>query len=1337
MDSKDLLQDLHFQLSNAGSGCFIQFRENKIVRRDHLQLDIEDRTIMTEKWVAQVERHNRQRSLSVDSYFGAVSICDKLKKSFLKPCIVSDNDLEDLRVRIAQIRLEDSDCNIVSDQNNLGPPTDNYNQNSNNFLLPESRPLVPRFRSKTVPFLDFSPSRLNEENIGLLKSTENLCQNFCAMQSVDLIKDILFDENRNVISCQDCQTNSNSKPEIGVKSSSLRESIIPCPNQLVEIKPAKVEEKSSFRCESLFPHSDELKRKGNKKISPNKIVGCYENVESYLKTQFDLLREDFIRPLKEGIADYQYQRIKTGVIPNEVKNLNLHHDVRVIEPRIRDNKLGIAIDMGFPLSEKIGDKNFMEGSLVLLTPNHFKDIFVGTVLFRQFLPRSVQRIERNGRSLRRNRGRKSNILIVQLHAVSHFLPGFRRQKFMLAESQAFFQPFYYVMKIFQGMTNEDVPMQEHIIGSEIKCDVGSPSYLGKNTEYFLENAVKLKVLEDDWPSAEVLNVNDSQLVALKKALCNKLVLIQGPPGTGKTYLGCKVAKALLQNRQVWNKEGNQPMLLMCQTNHALDQFMELLIPVSKKLMRIGCQSKSAILAPYNIREWLKKGRRKTAPDAAKQRNELKSVGSNVRACHAELSKVASHGILNLQTLVSFGVVDTKFSECFINPANFLMWLEEERYSEPPDCSVKRVCSCAKMEMKCYKHSEETALLSKENAEDMKCLFLQSDNNQTEPNIVKGVPFEYVLNLHDLEMYLKEKKIESKMAGAHESGLCNSSIILEDRLNFFQKKMMKRNTAYSPPVGFECLWVLSPNDRWSLYRYWVRHLERTLQEHLELLETHYMSLSSAVDQSKQLEKLEAMRQAELVGMTTSAAARLYPVLRELHCPIALVEEAAEVHESHIVATITKHCQHLILLGDHKQLRPRPASYALSKTHFTDVSLFERLALNKTVPINTLLTQHRMQPQISALIRPSIYAELGDHQCTKNRDHVLGLKKNVFFFSHFWHECKNLLTGSYRNSEEAKMAVQLARYLIKHKYTTDEVCILTAYREQISTIEANCMLYPELENLRVLTVDNFQGEECRIVILSLVRNNCENQIGFLKIKNRVCVALSRARDGLFMLGNIDLLSRNSELWSLVHRTLLQNDSVGHSFPLGCSRHPEKTKLVSCADEFSYYLESGGCQLTCMFRLVCGHFCRKKCHPDDRLHLSLRCQEACQRTCPSGHKCSKKCCDDCGDCDSIVWKLLPCGHKALIKCSLDINNYRCGIPIKKRMEPCSHSLFLQCWMPPIGRKYCPDQCQSVLKCGHRCPLRCNSIKHPNHDEMKCKCEDTSNFYNYRNIGKVQSHT
>jgi superfamily I DNA and/or RNA helicase len=57
---------------------------------------------------------------------------------------------------------------------------------------------------------------------------------------------------------------------------------------------------------------------------------------------------------------------------------------------------------------------------------------------------------------------------------------------------------------------------------------------------------------------------------------------------------------------------------------------------------------------------------------------------------------------------------------------------------------------------------------------------------------------------------------------------------------------------------------------------------------------------------------------------------------------------------------------------------------------------------------------------------------------------------------------------------------------------------------------------LDKVKVTVVDNFQGEENDIILISLVRSNSEAKTGFLKIENRVCVALSRAKMGFYIIG-----------------------------------------------------------------------------------------------------------------------------------------------------------------------------------------------------------------------------
>ena len=69
--------------------------------------------------------------------------------------------------------------------------------------------------------------------------------------------------------------------------------------------------------------------------------------------------------------------------------------------------------------------------------------------------------------------------------------------------------------------------------------------------------------------------------------------------------------------------------------------------------------------------------------------------------------------------------------------------------------------------------------------------------------------------------------------------------------------------------------------------------------------------------------------------------------------------------------------------------------------------------------------------------------------------------------------------------------------------------------------------------VLIIPNhflLQGQENDIILVSLVRSNNENKIGFLSQKNRICVAISRARCGLYLFGNQAQLEYKSSVWKV---------------------------------------------------------------------------------------------------------------------------------------------------------------------------------------------------------------
>lgn len=83
----------------------------------------------------------------------------------------------------------------------------------------------------------------------------------------------------------------------------------------------------------------------------------------------------------------------------------------------------------------------------------------------------------------------------------------------------------------------------------------------------------------------------------------------------------------------------------------------------------------------------------------------------------------------------------------------------------------------------------------------------------------------------------------------------------------------------------------------------------------------------------------------------------------------------------------------------------------------------------------------------------------------------------------------------------------------------------------------------QQVKCIVVDKYQGEENDIILLSLVRSNKDANIGFLKTENRVCVALSRAKKGLYIIGNMENLAMSSpNLWGNIRMNLQKQNAIG---------------------------------------------------------------------------------------------------------------------------------------------------------------------------------------------------
>jgi len=144
---------------------------------------------------------------------------------------------------------------------------------------------------------------------------------------------------------------------------------------------------------------------------------------------------------------------------------------------------------------------------------------------------------------------------------------------------------------------------------------------------------------------------------------------------------------------------------------------------------------------------------------------------------------------------------------------------------------------------------------------------------------------------------------------------------------------------------------------------------------------------------------------------------------------------------------------------RQLRPKVNSYSLQveseRGYDLNRSLFERLVL-KGFPHATLTEQHRMRPEISALVRELTYPELTDAATTRGRDDIRGLQDNIIFVNHAHPEDNESKVGdrgdsgsqtSKENSYEVGMVLEIVRYLAQQGYGTDDIVILTPYLGQL--------------------------------------------------------------------------------------------------------------------------------------------------------------------------------------------------------------------------------------------------------------------------------------------------
>ncbi|KAI1902280.1 hypothetical protein AGOR_G00043080 [Albula goreensis] len=1209
----------------------------------------------------------------------------------------------------------------------------------------------------------------------------------------------------------------------------------------------------SFRRMSVFPTYNDFHANERPFLRPNKVGETFRDSETYLDTHFRLLREDFLKPLRDGIShllQFDGKDLRRG----RFDDIRMYFSTRILFPVCTPK--GILYQVQFDVKNlKMvnweSSKRLLYGALVCLSVDGFESMVFATVANRD-----VKQLKEGITTLSFTEESRLKLADVSPN-----------DSFLMVETMAFFEAYRHVLEGLQEMSARDLPMQRYIVSCEE--DISPPGYLqGHRHDYSLQALMnddplktvhnekslplkqreKLSVLRsflsksstsgsddtqeremvgdildpNDWPSQKDLGLDDSQMKAVQLALTKELAIIQGPPGTGKTFVGLKIVKALLDNASIWGSALGSPILVVCYTNHALDQFLEGILRFMKrssgKLVRVGGRSSSEKLKELSLTNLRRRDNfKRDLPgylramycELSDQRRDMqRKIGQK-----AALFESAGKGVLHESVLGDYilslhgmslengqpgGMGESRRKR---TRSLMLDWLgismlshgsrqmEVVDYSEESEEDEEERMSVSSDGFR--EPEEESWNLSPSEIPDGMDVddadLYQSGGEEVDENSgipgadddesLSGEEYSITNSADDIaratEVLSLAEPVENEDAAsivaseATDGDVADLLQVTEEAEQLQAERMMEGDDvhehiqnarrrlaatqrlvlAYVPGEdqekeeeegkpddfneGWEItremkkklknvvkqelqktdhmleedamlitdLWALPYKQRWRLYRLWLSKYRSEIRSMVLQYENEYQGIVRRIDELRNREDETVLRNASVIGMTTTCAARYRRVLQNIQPRIVVVEEAAEVLEAHIVTTLTSACQHLILIGDHQQLRPSATVYELARNFNLEVSLFERL-IRMDVPYVRLDYQHRMRPEIARLLTPHIYDKLENHISVNLYENIKGVSTNVFFLDHKELE-EHIQEGrSHQNMHEAVFVKSLCYYLICQGYKPSQITVLTTYTGQLFCLK-KIMPKSKFEGVNLCVVDRFQGEENDIIILSLVRSNKEGKTGFLKIPNRVCVALSRAKKGLFCIGNMTMLS-SVPLWSKIIDTLSCHGQVGEALTLRCENHPATLTAVSKEEDF-LKVPFGGCKLPCDFRLACGHVCTKVCHPSDMEHKLYKCDKPCAKTlCQDGHRCPKRCHQECGECQEVVTKTMPkCGHEQEVPCSVSLDKFICRVPCNKIL-PCGHLCVRGCG--ETCTRNCPHKVTVDLACGHQRVMLCH---------------------------------
>mmetsp|Transcript_27350 Transcript_27350/g.40378 ORF Transcript_27350/g.40378 Transcript_27350/m.40378 type:complete len:757 (+) Transcript_27350:27-2297(+) len=259
-------------------------------------------------------------------------------------------------------------------------------------------------------------------------------------------------------------------------------------------------------------------------------------------------------------------------------------------------------------------------------------------------------------------------------------------------------------------------------------------------------------------------------------------------------------------------------------------------------------------------------------------------------------------------------------------------------------------------------------------------------------------------------------------------------------------------------------------------------------------------------------------------------------------IVVLDEAAQTTEPALVCALSAaKARQIVLVGDSKQLPPTVTSDNPELRNTIGISPMARLEKIRVEQF-TLKEQYRMPRAL--LEHPSKYFYDGMLKCAEQTREAEQTPPSGFPWPCKTEPLAFIQTGKdseithnfggRSNPTEVKVIIGIISQIIQAgEISPENIAIITPYSKQVQQFRAelspnNNIHGRKTENVKVGTVDSFQGQETDLVIFSAVRSNLVQELGFLRDSRRLNVAITRAKRGLIIVGDQKVL-RTCRHWA----------------------------------------------------------------------------------------------------------------------------------------------------------------------------------------------------------------